>query len=164
MRNPDSAYLCAARRMNVCGRTTREIPLNDVRSKNEKKPQRPELADALAYMSGHLAERIHLRDLSRAAGVSPRTLGYLFLRTYGATPMAYLKQQRLEQARCLLRRADPSNESVAQIARRCGFTHMGQFALDYKSAMGELPSETLNHRHKPAKSRVTPTRRPCRQV
>ena len=163
MRNPDSARLPGARRINVCGRTTREILLGDSRSKNDKRPQCPELANALAYMSGHLAERIHLRDLSRAAGVCPRTLGYLFLRTYGTTPMAYLKRQRLEQAYKLLAHADSLHTSVAEIARQCGFTHMGQFSLDYKAAMGELPSDTLNHRQKPAKPRGTLAHRPSQQ-
>ena len=133
--------------MAAYGRVTREIPLNDTRAKSESRSHPPAIANAVAYMSDHLGERIHLRDLSSAAGVSARTLGYLFLRTYDATPMAYLKRRRLERARNLLLQADPSNESVAEIARQCGFTHMGQFSLDYKRAMGELPSETLHRRH-----------------
>ena len=99
---------------------------------------------AVAYISRHMAERIHLRDLSSAAGVSTRTLGYLFLRNYGVTPMAFVKRERLNKARRLLEQADPARATVASIARRCGFAHMGQFALDYKRLIGESPSETLN--------------------
>jgi len=102
------------------------------------------LDTAVVYISRHIAERIRLRDLSAAAGVSIRTLGYLFLQNYGTTPMAFVKQERLNKARRLLEQADPSTATVAGIARRCGFTHMGQFSLDYKRSVGESPSETLN--------------------
>lgn len=82
--------------------------------------------------------------MSTAAGISARTLGYLFLRTYGVTPMAFVKQERLKKAQRLLERADPVTATVAGIARTCGFTHMGQFAIDYKRLLGESPSETLH--------------------
>ncbi len=91
-----------------------------------------------------MAERIYLCDLSSAAGVSTRTLGYLFLRNFGITPMAFVKRERLRKAHRLLDQANPASTTVASIARRCGFAHMGQFALDYKRLIGESPSETLH--------------------
>ena len=102
------------------------------------------LSTVVVYISRHLSERIRLRDLSAAGGVSVRTLGYQILETYGTTPMAFVKQQRLNKARRLLEQASPSTATVAGIARRCGFTHMGQFSLDYKRSRGELPSDTLH--------------------
>jgi transcriptional regulator GlxA family with amidase domain len=99
---------------------------------------------AMAYIARHLSERIHLSDLSAAAGVSERTLGYIFVRAYGTTPMAFLKRERVSKARRLLEQSNPSKDTVADIARRCGFAHMGQFSLDYKRIVGESPSETLN--------------------
>lgn len=101
---------------------------------------------AVAYISRHLTERTRLADLSSAAGVSTRSLGYLFLRNYGVTPMAFVKRERLRQACRLLEQADPATATVASIGRRCGFTHMGQFALDYKRFIGESPSETLRRK------------------
>ncbi|WP_211289049.1 helix-turn-helix domain-containing protein [Marinobacter profundi] len=95
-----------------------------------------------------MKERIQLDHLSEASGVSKRTLGYLFLHTYGITPMAFVKQERLKKARMLLQHADPSTATVTSIARECGFTHMGQFSLDYKRLLGELPSTTLRRPHK----------------
>lgn len=106
------------------------------------------LDEALAYIAGHMKERIQLDHLSEASGVSKRTLGYLFLHTYGITPMAFVKQERLKKARMLLQHADPSTATVTSIARECGFTHMGQFSLDYKRLLGELPSITLRRPHK----------------
>jgi transcriptional regulator GlxA family with amidase domain len=112
-----------------------------------KRPiHRNRLDEALAYIAGHMKERIQLNHLSEASGVSKRTIGYLFLRTYGITPMAFLKQERLKKARMLLQHADPSTVTVTSIAQECGFTHMGQFSLDYKRLFGELPSTTLRRR------------------
>ena len=107
-------------------------------------PRSQALNAALGYISRHLAEKICLSDLSGAAGVSNRTVGYLFLRTYGVTPMAFVKERRLAKAHRLLQRADPATTTVAGIARSCGFTHMGQFSQDYKRVIGESPSATLS--------------------
>jgi len=57
------------------------------------------LDEALAYIAGHMKERIQLDHLSEASGVSKRTLGYLFLHTFGITPMAFVKRERLRKAR-----------------------------------------------------------------
>lgn len=113
-------------------------------AQREPKPSHPELKLAVEYISRHLATRFHLQDLATAAGVSTRTLGYLFLRNYGVTPMAFVKQERLKKAQRLLERADPVTATVAGVARCCGFTHMGQFAIDYRRLIGESPSETLH--------------------
>lgn len=118
--------------------------MSEVTNTHENGPQRPELENAIAYMSDHLSEKIYLRDLCRAAGVSPRALGYMFVKAFGETPMAHLKRRRMEQARDLLMQPGSSEATVTDIARQCGFKHMGQFALDYRKAMGERPSETLN--------------------
>lgn len=97
-----------------------------------------------------MAEKIRLRDLASAAGVSSRTLGYQFLRAYGLTPMAVVKAKRLAKAHQLLLNANPATTTVASIARSCGFSHMGQFSQDYKRANGETPSTTLSRRTKPS--------------
>lgn len=102
------------------------------------------LDEALAYIARHMKERIQLGHLSEVSGVSKRTLGYLFLHTYGITPMAFVKRERLMKASRLLQNADRCTATVASIARECGFAHMGQFSLDYKRLLGELPSATLH--------------------
>ncbi|MCM0612070.1 helix-turn-helix transcriptional regulator [Marinobacter sediminum] len=110
---------------------------------NKRSTYHSRLDEALAYIARHMKERIQLGNLSEASGVSKRTLGYLFLHTYGITPMAFLKQERLKKARMLLQHADPSRTTVTSIAQECGFAHMGQFSLDYKRQFSESPSDTL---------------------
>ena len=57
---------------------------------------------------------------------------------------AYIKNFRLNQVRTLLKSRSPENTLVQDAAHRWGFSHMGQFAADYKLLFGENPSETLN--------------------
>ena len=111
---------------------------------NKRSTYHSRLDEALAYIARHMKERIQLGHLSEASGVSKRTLGYLFLRTYGITPMAFLKRERLRKANMLLQHAEPSTTTVCSVARECGFAHMGQFSLDYKRLFGESPSDTLH--------------------
>src|SRR5437868_3763158 len=94
-----------------------------------------------------LAERrfpapITLSDLSRHCGVAERTLEYGFKQVYETTPLAFIKSQRLTRSRMALLDA-PERTSISQIARACGFTHMGQYSSDYRRLFGETPSMTL---------------------
>jgi AraC-like DNA-binding protein len=63
--------------------------------------------------------------LARQCHVSVRALQEGFRRQLGMSPMAYLRVVRLRRAHRDLRSADPSHSSVASIAHRWGFTHLG---------------------------------------
>jgi AraC-like DNA-binding protein len=82
-------------------------------------------------------------DLARIAGMSVRSLQEGFRRHLGAAPMAYLQQVRLERAHEDLRKADPARVTVAAVAHRWGFAHLGRFASAYRARFGAAPSETL---------------------
>jgi AraC-like DNA-binding protein len=87
-----------------------------------------------------------VKDLAQVAGCSPRTLRRVFNERFGVGPKSYLLARRLTGVRRELRGADPSRTTVADIANRWGFWHMGQFAADYRVFFGELPSTTLGRR------------------
>jgi AraC family transcriptional regulator, ethanolamine operon transcriptional activator len=96
---------------------------------------------ACSYIDTHLQEPLTLQHLCDAAGVRARTLEYGFHECYEVGPMTYLRSVRLGRVRRELSRAHSS--SVAAIARRWCFTHMGQFGRDYRLHFGETPSVTL---------------------
>lgn len=85
---------------------------------------------------------ITIGALAEAAGVSARTLFEGFRRFRGTTPMALLKAVRLERTHAELKAVAPS-ASVADVAFKWGFIHLGRFAQVYRARFGELPSETL---------------------
>jgi AraC family ethanolamine operon transcriptional activator len=97
---------------------------------------------ALEYIEQHMAEGIGIRDVLRATGVSRRTLEYAFRDQIGISPKRFIKTQRLIKVRRELRHS-PHGHSISDIASRWGFSHMGQFAADYRLQFGELPSGTL---------------------
>ncbi len=99
------------------------------------------LRRTLIYLRAHLSDDVRMADLVAAAGVSERSLFNQFDEFLGTTPMRYLEAKRLDFARGLL--LDRAG-SVAEIARRAGFRHMGRFSLRYRKAYGEAPSQTLS--------------------
>jgi AraC-like DNA-binding protein len=82
-------------------------------------------------------------DLAGIARMSVRSLQEGFRRHIGCAPMAYLQRERLSRVHDSLRRADPVRVTVAAVAHRWGFAHLGRFASSYRSRFGESPSETL---------------------
>ncbi|MQW85503.1 helix-turn-helix transcriptional regulator [Sinorhizobium saheli] len=97
---------------------------------------------ALEFARAHAAMPITISDMAAAAGVSVRALQANFRRFLNATPMAYLRQLRLEGAHHDIVNAHPS-ATVAEIARRWGFMHLGRFSQEYRATFGVVPSADL---------------------
>lgn len=100
---------------------------------------------ARAFIEEHAHEPVSVHDIAEAARLSPRGLQGAFRTQTGVTPMAYLRQVRLERAREALLVADPAQQdSVAAIARAAGFAHLSRFAAAYRALHGESPRDTLH--------------------
>ncbi|BCB84166.1 helix-turn-helix transcriptional regulator [Phytohabitans suffuscus] len=82
-------------------------------------------------------------SLAAAAGASVRTLQEGFRQHVGMSPMAYLRRLRLARAHADLRAAEPGRETVASVAHRWGFAHLGRFAAAYRAEYGRAPADTL---------------------
>ncbi len=95
------------------------------------------------YIEANLELPISLADITDAAKVHVTTLLKGFKQHYEISPIAYLKQKRLEAARRRLLAADPLSTSVTAVATQWRFFHLGRFAQYYCQLFGELPSETL---------------------
>ena len=78
--------------------------------------------------------------------VSGRSLQEAFRREIGQPPMTYLRQIRLRRVHDDLASAEPGSVTVAAVASRWGFLHLGRFAGAYRAAFGVSPSETLGRR------------------
>jgi AraC-like DNA-binding protein len=95
------------------------------------------------YLLGHLTEPVERSKMADAAGVSMRTLSRRFLECHGVSPMAWLKERRLDAAKRDLQRALPGETTVTKVATSYGFGNLGRFARDYNLRFGETPSRTL---------------------
>jgi AraC-like DNA-binding protein len=82
--------------------------------------------------------------LAMQCHVSVRTLQEGFRRHLGMSPMAYVRVVRLRRAHTDLRSAHPSDTTVAAIAHRWGFTHLGRFATAHQKMYGQTPQQALH--------------------
>ncbi len=88
--------------------------------------------------------RISLSRICDECGISRRALELSFKHRFNTGPAAFVKQARLADARRRLTRLSDHEATVSEIMNQTGFTHVGQFATDYRKAFGELPSQTLS--------------------
>ena len=97
------------------------------------------------YIEDHAAEAIGMEDLVRVSGVSGRALYDGFRRFRDTSPMAHLRNVRLQRVREALLEA-PDGATVSDIASRWHFFEFGRFAGQYRQMFGETPSQTLRGR------------------
>ncbi|MFK8397799.1 helix-turn-helix domain-containing protein [Pseudomonas sp. BGr12] len=88
-------------------------------------------------------DNLSLFDLSQAAGVSERKLQYVFREYAGMSPTQWLRTHRLNSARRDLLVSSARDTTVAHVAMRWSFWHLGRFAAAYLALFGEHPSTTL---------------------
>lgn len=88
---------------------------------------------------------IKVGELAKQMGVSTRSLQAGFMKYRGTTLLAFVREQRLQQARKALLEAAPGTY-ITDVALDAGYTHLARFAGEYKARYGELPSITLRRR------------------
>lgn len=104
------------------------------------------LQRTLQLLDKHADAPLYLHELATACDVSERTLRSAFNEFFGITPKHFLRLRRLHQVRRALRSAEPASTSVSEVLMRFGEWEFGRFAQHYRSAFGELPSQTLRAR------------------
>jgi AraC-like DNA-binding protein len=111
--------------------------------KGEPKASAPwQVRRAEEYIAAHWDQPITIEALAVATDVSARSLFHSFRRARGYSPMALVKQIRLNRAKEMLSRPQ-ADTSVTGVAYACGFGNLGHFAADYFDRFGERPSDTL---------------------
>lgn len=99
---------------------------------------------ALERIEEHPESPLTIEKLAGDVGISVRALQQGFHETIGCSPMAHLREVRLNRAREDLAGADPrTGASVTDIALDWGFMHLGRFSVEYRRRFGESPSQTL---------------------
>jgi AraC family transcriptional regulator len=96
------------------------------------------LRRVLDYIAANVHLDIKLHDLAEVADMSRFHFARLFRLGMGVTPHRYLMDQRLQQAKALLRL---DARSVSEIAVETGFANAGHFARVFKRYVGVTPTE-----------------------
>ena len=104
-------------------------------------PDNIHIRKAVSFMRAKLKTSVTLSDLADAAGITPRSLQLGFKAEFGLTPMEYLREERLQEARRLLKHSSEA-ERIGDICEQAGFTHFGRFSIQYRKRFGECPTQT----------------------
>ncbi len=91
---------------------------------------------ALDIMQEHLEDPVPIADLARRIGCSQKTLEERMKTHMGATPRAVYRRLRLNLARKLVVDTD---QSVAEIAGRCGYDNASALTRAFRDAFGSSP-------------------------
>lgn len=94
-------------------------------------------------MEAEADSALTVSSLAARAQISVRALQEGFRRSTGMSPGAYLRRVRMRRAHDALLRSDPSQTTVASLARQWGFTNAGRFAAAHTIQFGEPPAATL---------------------
>ncbi|MCZ7648624.1 MAG: AraC family transcriptional regulator [Planctomycetota bacterium] len=110
------------------------------RAAREAAPRREAAAEALeraqALARQRLAEPLALKDLARAARLSPHHFARLFKARTGFAPLAYVRALRMGRAQDLLRQG---GLNVSEVGQAVGYPVVQQFSRVFKQATGMSP-------------------------
>ena len=89
-------------------------------------------------LTGDLARRVTIEELSRRFLMNPSTLKSVFKEVYGDSIAAHIREHRMERAALLLRETE---DTVAQVARAVGYESQSRFSSEFRRAYQLLPRE-----------------------
>jgi AraC family ethanolamine operon transcriptional activator len=113
-----------------------------------KLPREEIIRRSTQLFAEHEGEHVSLAELVEAVQVSERTLRAAFNECYGVGPVRYLQLRNMHRVRRALRKAGPDETGVADVLLWHGEWEFGRFAARYRRLFGELPSETLQAKHR----------------
>ncbi len=91
---------------------------------------------ALTYAREHLSKPLSVRDLAKAAFLSPRQFSRLFKQETGRSPAKAIERLRLESARLMM---EAGRFSAEEIARKNGFGNRERMRRSFVRALGQSP-------------------------
>ena len=90
------------------------------------------------YIYSHIKERITIEDLADELGVSSGYLSRLFKKETGVSVSAYIRRQKIDMAKNLLRFSD---SSMIEIANRLSFSSQSHFIQQFREVVGMTPKK-----------------------
>jgi len=94
------------------------------------------ISKLIDFMENNYSETLNIEELSERAHMSKRNFMRIFKGAVGLSPIHYLKQVRLQNARTMLRE---TNMQVSEISDSCGFTDSNYFIKCFRNAYSTTP-------------------------
>lgn len=96
------------------------------------------ISRAIDYISQCYMENIRIGDLAKACHISETHFRRVFTSYMHMSPLEYINKVRIQTACEILKKTD---ESIADIAYKCGFTTNSTFNRNFRQLMGMSPAE-----------------------
>lgn len=110
----------------------------DLQGANEKSEDFSQVAEAVRRIRSEYHQPLHVGDLAERAGLSPYQFEQRIRRIFHVSAGQLIQKIRLEAAVERLRETD---ESIATIASRCGYSDQSAFTRKFRETVGLSPSE-----------------------
>lgn len=94
--------------------------------------------EVVIYINQHLGEKLTLDQLASISNFSKYHFSRVFSAVVGVSPIAYILNQRLQQAMIYLRETD---KAIVEIAYLCGFDHVSHFNASFRKQFNMTPSD-----------------------
>mgnify|MGYP004578781891 CR=1 FL=1 len=96
------------------------------------------ISRSIDYISQCYMEDIRIGDLAKACHISETHFRRVFTSYMHMSPLEYINKVRIQTACEILKKTD---ESIADIAYKCGFTTNSTFNRNFRQLMGMSPAE-----------------------
>ncbi|MBD2074232.1 helix-turn-helix transcriptional regulator [Phormidium sp. FACHB-592] len=97
-----------------------------------------QLQQTIDYIHTYLNRDLSLAELASVINISPTYFASLFKQAMGISPHQYVIQQRVEQAKVMLKRTDLT---IADIALQVGFSNQSHLTRHFKRFTGMTPKQ-----------------------
>jgi AraC family transcriptional regulator, arabinose operon regulatory protein len=98
----------------------------------------PRIAKSIRYLANNISAPLSLKEIATHSNLSRAHFAYLFKKQVGVGPLAFQQQQRIVQAKQMLRM---SFLSIKQIAFELGFQNPKYFSSCFRKATGTSPRQ-----------------------
>lgn len=95
------------------------------------------LQEIHAFLTGHLATRYTIAQISQKFNINPTTLKRDFKQTYGLPIARFMQEYRISQA---MKRMRETDLPLSVIAREVGYISQSKFTRVFKEITGKLPT------------------------
>lgn len=96
------------------------------------------LEKAKQYIEHHFAEQITVEQIAELVGVDRTHFSKMYRKAYGISPIDFLLQLRMHEAKLLLKH---TNYKIAEIAQAVGYQDISSFSKAFKKRVGMSPVE-----------------------
>ena len=104
---------------------------------------------ALSFIKENYHSKIYISDLAGQVNLSEQYFCRLFKKVIGHSPIEYINEYRIKQAKRLLEETDLQ---VTEVCLECGFNNLGNFLQEFRKRTGTTPLQYRKNFELPKKS------------